>query len=56
MVCQFVTIVNPAKTAELIEVPFECGLWWAQGTSIIRWGPDPPFSGCSFEGEKGSTL
>jgi len=41
MVCEFVTVVIPAKTAELIEVPFECGLGWAQGTSIIRWGPDP---------------
>jgi len=27
-----ITVMSPAKTAELIEMPFGCGLGWVQGT------------------------
>ena len=43
--CQSVTPVSPAKTAELIEVPF--GLWAGMGPKhhVLHGSPDPPFEG-----------
>jgi len=31
VVCLSVTVVSPAKMAEPIDMPFGCGLRWAQG-------------------------
>ena len=43
--CVLVTIVSPAKTAELIEMPF--GVWTlgAKGSMYYMWGPDSPGEG-----------
>jgi len=40
LVCQSVTILSPAKTAELIEIPF--GLWTlvGPGNHVLDGGPD----------------
>jgi len=42
--------VNPAKTAEPIEMPF--GLWTRGGPKElhIRWGPDPSQEGSHLRG------
>ena len=52
-VCLSVTIVSPAKTAELIEAPF--GLWTQMGprNHVLDEGPDPPWNGAVLgEGEQ----
>ena len=51
VLCRFVTIVSPAKTAQLIEVPY--GLWTSVGprNHVLDGGPDPPMQRGNFEGE-----
>jgi len=46
-----VTIMSPAKTAELIEAPF--GLWTQMGprNHVLDEGPDPPWNGAVLGGK-----
>ena len=41
MVCLSVTIVRPAKTAELIEMPFGLWDWMGPRNRVLDEGPDP---------------
>jgi len=56
MVCQYITIVSPAKAAEPIEKPF--GLWIRMGprNHVLDGGPDPLMRKGNFEGEKGRPI
>ena len=55
MVCRLVglsvTIMSPAKTDELIEMPF--GLWTRVGfrNHVLDRGPDPPWAGTILRGK-----
>ena len=40
-VCLSVTLVNRAKMAELIEMPFELRIWVGPGNHVLDGGPDP---------------
>jgi len=53
VVCQSVTIVRTAKTAEPIEMPF--GLWYSGGPNkpCIRWAADPSCKGEILRGKSG---
>jgi len=44
VVCRSVTIVNPAKTAELIKMPFGVDSGGPM-QPCFRWGPDHPMGG-----------
>ena len=48
-----VTLVSPAKTAALIEVPFGLRTWVGPVNHVLDGGPDPPMGRGSFEREKG---
>ena len=41
----FVTLVNPAKTAEPIEMPFGLKTRVGSGNNVLDGGPDPPWLG-----------
>ena len=56
MVCQFVTVVSPVKTAELIEMPFR--LWTLVGlrNHVLDRGPDHPVQSGNFREGHASRL
>jgi len=49
VVCRSVTLVSPAKTAELIEMLFGLRTWVGPGNHVLDGGPDPPMGGDNFE-------
>jgi len=52
MVCRSVTLVRPAKTAEVIEMPFRLMTPVGPGNHILDGGSDPPVGRGHFEGER----
>jgi len=56
VVCRSVTLVNPAKMAEPIEMPF--GLWTQMGlrNHILDEAPDPPWEWAILKGKRGVPL
>jgi len=50
-VCRSVTIVNPTKMAEPIEMLFGCGLGWALGTIFYMGIQILPFEGAILRGK-----
>jgi len=44
-VCLSVTLVSPAKMAELIEMPFGLRTQVGPGIHVLDKGPDPPWEG-----------
>jgi len=55
-VCRSVTLVSPAKTAELIEMPFGLRTRVGPGNHVLDGGPDPPMGRGNFEGGKGRPI
>jgi len=55
-VCLSVTLLSPAKTAELIEMPFWLGTQVGPGNHVLYGGPDPPMGKGSFERGKGRPI
>jgi len=53
-----VALLSPAKTAELIEMPFGLRTLVDPGNHVLDGGPDPPWEGAIFLGgmERGSPL
>jgi len=49
-VCWSVTLVSPAKTAELIEMLFELRTRVDPGNHVLDEGPDPPWEGAILRG------
>ena len=45
-----VTVVNPAKTPEPIEIPFELRTRVGPGNHVLDGGPDPPWKGSILRG------
>ena len=55
VVCQSVTVMSPAKTAESVEMPF--GLWtWVGPRNCVRWGSYSTMGKGNFWGESGGVL
>jgi len=52
VVCQSVTVVSHAKTAELIEMPFGLRTQVGPGNHVLDGGTDPPMRRGNFEGGK----
>jgi len=50
-VCLSVTLVSPAKTTELIEMPFGIRTWVGPGNHVLDGSPDPPMGSGNFEGK-----
>ena len=50
-VCLFVTLVSPAKTAELIEMPFGLRTQLGAGNHVFDGGPDPHMERGNFDRE-----
>jgi len=48
-VCQSVTLVNPAKMAELIDMPFGLRTWVGPGNCVLDGGPDLPMGRDNFD-------
>ena len=51
-----VTLVSPAKTAELIDLPFGLRTWVGRGNHVLDGGPDPPMGRGKFLGENGRPI
>jgi len=56
VVCRSVTLVSPAKMAELIEMPFELSTQVGSGNHVLDRAPDPPMGRGNFEGKRGIPL
>jgi len=54
VVCRSVTLVSPAKTAGLIEVPFGLRTLVGPGNHVLDGGSDPPMGKGNFEGGRAS--
>jgi len=50
-VSRFVTVVSPAKTAQLIEMPFALRTRVNPRNRVLDGGPDPPMRRGDFEGK-----
>jgi len=50
-----VTLVNPAKIAAPIEMPFGLRTRVGPGNHVLDGGPDPPMGRGNFEGRKGAS-
>ena len=50
------TLVSPAKTAALIEMPFGLRTRVGPRNHVLDGGPDPPMGRATFEGEKGPPI
>jgi len=48
VVCWSVTLVSPAKTAKLIEMPFRLRTLMGPGNCVLDGGPDPPWERAIF--------
>ena len=56
-VCQSVTLVSPAKTAEPIEMPFGLTTWLGPRDHVLDGGSDPTMGRGKFgEGENGRPI
>jgi len=55
-VCRAVTLVNPAKTAEPIEMPFGLRTWVGPRNHVLDGHSDPPWEGANFWGRMGVPL
>ena len=55
-VCLSVTLVSPAKTAALIEMPFGLRTRLGPRNHVLDRGPDPPWKGPILRGERGVPL
>jgi len=55
-VCWSVILVNPAKTAKPIEMPFGLMTQVGPGNRVLDGGPDPPMGRGNFEGGKGRPI
>ena len=53
MVCQSVTLVSPAKTAEPIEMPFRLKTWVGPRDHVLGGGSNPSMGRGNFERGKG---
>jgi len=51
-----VTQVSPAKTAQLIEMPFGLRNWMGPGNHVFDGSPDPPMGRDNFERKRGVPL
>jgi len=51
-----VTLVNPAKTAAPIELPFGLRTWVSPGNDVLYGGPDPPMGRGKFLEENGRPI
>jgi len=56
LVCRSVTLVSPAKTAALIELPFELRTWMGPGNHVLDGSPDSPMGRGKFLGENGRPI
>ena len=56
VVCRSVTLVSPAKTAALIELPFGLRTWVGLGSHVLDGGPYPPKGRGKFWGRMGVPL
>ena len=56
VVCRSVTLVNSAKTAAPIELPFGLRTWVGPGNHVLDGGPDPPMGKGKFLGIMGVPL
>ena len=56
LVCQSVSLVSRAKTAEPIEMPFGLRTRVGPGNHVLDGGPDLPMGRSNFEGERGVPL
>jgi len=52
VVCLSLTLVNPAKTAAPIEMPFELRTWVGPGNHVLDGGPDAPWEGAILWGKR----
>ena len=50
-VCLCVTLLNPAKTAEPINMPFGLRTWVGPRNHVLDGGPDLPIGRGTFKGE-----
>jgi len=50
-VCLSVTLVSPAKTAELVEMPFALRTWVGPGNHVLDVDPDPFMGRGNFVGK-----
>jgi len=55
-VCRSVTLVNPAKTAAPIELPFGLRTWVGLRNHVLDGGPDPLMGRGKFLGENGHPI
>jgi len=53
VVCQSLTLVSPAKTAEQIETLFGLRTRVGPRNNVLDWGPDPPWEGSILRGRDG---
>jgi len=56
VVCRSVTLVNSAKTAAPIELPFGLRNWVGPGNHVLDGAPDPPIGRGKFLGENGHPI
>ena len=54
--CQSVTLVSPAKTAEAIELPFGFRTRVGSRNHVLDGGPDHPMERGNFQGGKGRPI
>ena len=55
-VTQSVTLVSPAKTAELIKMPFRLRIWVGPRNRVLDRGSDLPIGKSNFKGERGRPI
>jgi len=56
VVCRSVTLVSPAKMAELIEMPFGLRTRVGPGNHVLDGSPDPPWEGAILGAQSGVQL
>ena len=56
MVCQSLTLVSPAETAEPIEMAFGLRTEVVPGNHVLDGGPNPPWEGAILKGGRGGLL
>jgi len=55
-VCRSATLVSPAKTAELMDMPFGLRTRVGPANHVLHGGPDPAWEVAIFRGERGVPL
>jgi len=56
MVCWYVTLVSPAKTAEPIEMAFALLTWVGTGNHVLDWAQIAPWEGAILRGKGRPTV